>query len=1037
MNIRHYTDIPRKKFNQTSLSFFKRQKLPKNTILKFVPQQEAWIVERMGKFSRVLEPGLAILVPFLDKIKYVKSLKEIAMEIPSQSAITLDNVTLELDGVLYVRILDPYKACYGVEDAEYAVAQLAQTTMRSEIGQLALDHVLKERQMLNVNITEAINEAAADWGIKCLRYEIRDIHPPQNVLLAMHRQVSAERSKRAEILESEGQRQSCINIAEGQKQSQILNSEAIKQESINKATGEAEAILLKATATAKGISAIASVLSENPMGLDAVNLRIAEKYVNAFGNIAKESTSIVVPANLNSDINSMVAQALTVINKLNQNTLQKKGTGTTLPKAPAVLKTTPEEKKPFTMSAPPWQQQGAGENVDKVTTASSMPLLASGQSSSLESSKWGEYKAPDGRIYWSDGKTSVWEKPDELKTEEEIEIGKLNWKEYTAPGGRKYWYNTKSGTDHCVSSESVWNMPETCKKAIEALHSSKNQAALGQKNDERTTNQDDERQMMLRDEALAIGPDGKALPLVLASGLSEEKEMQNYTSLEEAEAVFMKMLKRCGVGANWTWEQTMRSVIKQPQYRVIKDPIQRKQAFEKYVQEIQKQESKKEHDRLTKLKADFNRMLKTHPEIKYYTRWRVAREILDGETVFKATDNEEERRQLFEEYVSELKRIENENEHKIKNEAMDAFSALLESLNLKPYSRWSSAQAKFREHPDFKSNPKFQVLSNLDILIVYESHIKGLERIYVDQRQANKAKKQRIERKNREEFVKLLQDLHHEKKIGPGTKWMTIYPIIKNDLRYKNMLGQPGSTPLELFWDIVEEAERDIRHKRNLAYDILDEQRFDFNDKTTLSQFSDLMRKDKKGAEFSDHTLSSLREKVLRRLENEKRSDERRQKRRINELRYLIKHLRPPLHPEDTWPDIRKRIEHTQEFLAVDSEENRELAFKKQMRLTISPRAPGTPDPPPKTETPPISAIQDTITTYIETPETPSTDPTTETVATIATHATAKYSPLFSALLTLQRIKSDRDHPPTEHSHKDNKDDTTLIESSEEEGEIH
>ncbi|KAG4306352.1 hypothetical protein PORY_000340 [Pneumocystis oryctolagi] len=346
INIRSYTDLPRRKFNQNSLNFFKKQKLPKNTIFKFVPQQEAWIVERMGKFSRVLEPGLAILVPFLDRIKYVKSLKEIAMEIPSQSAITLDNVTLELDGVLYVRILDPYKACYGVEDAEYAVAQLAQTTMRSEIGQLALDHVLKERQMLNINITEAINEAAADWGIKCLRYEIRDIHPPQNVLLAMHRQVSAERSKRAEILESEGQRQSCINIAEGQKQSQILNSEAIKQESINKATGEAEAILLKATATAKGISAIASVLSENPMGLDAINLRIAEKYVNAFGNLAKESTSLVVPANLN-DINSMVAQALTIVNKLNQNTQQKKETKAIVPKTSPASKTvaSPSEEK--------------------------------------------------------------------------------------------------------------------------------------------------------------------------------------------------------------------------------------------------------------------------------------------------------------------------------------------------------------------------------------------------------------------------------------------------------------------------------------------------------------------------------------------------------------------------------------------------------------------------------------------------------------------------------------------------------------------
>ncbi|KAG4306351.1 hypothetical protein PORY_000339 [Pneumocystis oryctolagi] len=591
------------------------------------------------------------------------------------------------------------------------------------------------------------------------------------------------------------------------------------------------------------------------------------------------------------------------------------------------------------MSAPPWQQRSAAENTNSTEASSSKALLVSEPPVSLEtSSKWSEYKAPDGRIYWNDGKTSVWEKPDELKTEEEasndccIEIGKLNWKEYIAPGGRKYWYNTKSG-------ESVWNMPDACKKAIEALRAAKEEAALRKEKNAMgidASNQDDGLQMVLRDDMVVAGPDGKAQSLALASSWVEEKEVQNYTSLEDAEAAFMKMLRRCGVGPNWTWEQTMRTVIKQPQYRAIKDPIQRKLTFEKYVEEIQKQESEREQDRLIKLKTDFNRMFKMHPEIKYYTRWRVAREILEGETAFRATDNEEERKQLFQEYIMELKRIENEKEHKMRNEAMDAFSALLESLKLKPYSRWSSAQAKFREHPEFKSNPKFQILSNLDILIVYESHIKGLERAYIDQRQANKLKKQRTERKNREEFTKLLQDLYYEKKIGPGTKWMTIYPLIKNDVRYKNILGQPGSTPLELFWDIVEEAERDMRHKKNLAHDILTEQKFDFNEKTTLSQFSEAIHKDKKGAELSDSTLSSiyviLRDKVLRRLEDEKKSDERRQKRRINELRYVIKHLKPPLQLSDTWEDVRKRIEHTEEFLAIDSEENRELAFKKQMR---------------------------------------------------------------------------------------------------------
>ncbi|KAI9768330.1 MAG: hypothetical protein M1840_004938 [Geoglossum simile] len=299
-------------------SYFQRPSLPANTIIRFVPQQTAWIVERMGKFNRILEPGLAILIPFLDRIAYVRSLKEAAIEIPSQSAITADNVTLELDGVLYTRIFDAYKASYGVEDAEYAISQLAQTTMRSEIGQLTLDHVLKERAALNTNITQAINEAAQDWGVVCLRYEIRDIHAPDGVVAAMHRQVTAERSKRAEILESEGQRQSAINIAEGRKQSVILASEAMRAEQINMASGEAEAILLKAQATAAGIDAVAKVIAEGKESAQgAVSLSVAEKYVDAFGKLAKEGTAVVVPGNV-GDIGGMIASAMAVYGKVSE-----------------------------------------------------------------------------------------------------------------------------------------------------------------------------------------------------------------------------------------------------------------------------------------------------------------------------------------------------------------------------------------------------------------------------------------------------------------------------------------------------------------------------------------------------------------------------------------------------------------------------------------------------------------------------------------------------------------------------------------------
>ena len=299
----------------SSLFAARRQSRP-NTVVVFVPSASAYIIERFGKYSRTLEPGLSFLVPIIDKIPYVKSLKEVAMEIPSQSAITLDNVTLDIDGVLYFKIVDPHKASYGVEDAEYAVSQLAQTTMRSEIGQLTLDNVLRERANLNHNITTAINDAADAWGVKCLRYEIRDIHPPKNVLLAMHRQVSAERSKRAEILESEGQRQSAINIAEGQKQSTILSSEAEKMKAINIASGNAESILLNARASAEGIEAIAGSIERNGnSGREAVSLRVAEQYVGAYAQLAQKGTSIIVPSS--GDMGGMIASAMSIFKTIN------------------------------------------------------------------------------------------------------------------------------------------------------------------------------------------------------------------------------------------------------------------------------------------------------------------------------------------------------------------------------------------------------------------------------------------------------------------------------------------------------------------------------------------------------------------------------------------------------------------------------------------------------------------------------------------------------------------------------------------------
>jgi len=286
--------------------------------VRIVPQQQVWIVERLGRFQGALQPGLNLILPYIDVVRYKHSLKEDAVDVNSQSAITKDNVTLTLDGVIYVRIIDPKMASYGVEDPYFALTQLAQTTMRSEIGKMTMDNTFEERETLNTNIVNSINEAATSWGIQCMRYEIKDINPPSSVLKAMEQQVTAERQKRADILESEGKRQSSINVAEGQKQEVVLESEAAKTDQINRAEGEAQAILTVATATAESIRQVAIAI-ESAGGEKAVSLRIAEQYVAAFGNLAQEGTTVLLPANT-GDAGSMVAQALSVYESIKGGT---------------------------------------------------------------------------------------------------------------------------------------------------------------------------------------------------------------------------------------------------------------------------------------------------------------------------------------------------------------------------------------------------------------------------------------------------------------------------------------------------------------------------------------------------------------------------------------------------------------------------------------------------------------------------------------------------------------------------------------------
>ena len=291
--------------------------------VRIVPQQSAWVVERLGRFHGTLEPGLNLIIPFLDRVAYIHSLKEVPLDVPEQICITKDNTQLGVDGILYYQVTDPRLASYGSSNYVSAITQLAQTTLRSEIGKMELDKTFESRDEMNRQVVSVLDEAGRSWGVKVLRYEIKNITPPEAILRSMQQQITAEREKRALIAKSEGERQQEINVADGEKQAAVLRSEGEKQAAINRAQGEATALRLIAEANAAAVRAVGEAISDKG-GMDAANLKVAQEYVAAFSQLAKQSNTLIVPSNA-ADVAALITTAMTVMDKTRQTQAAAKG----------------------------------------------------------------------------------------------------------------------------------------------------------------------------------------------------------------------------------------------------------------------------------------------------------------------------------------------------------------------------------------------------------------------------------------------------------------------------------------------------------------------------------------------------------------------------------------------------------------------------------------------------------------------------------------------------------------------------------------
>ncbi|CAI6242251.1 unnamed protein product [Periconia digitata] len=569
-------------------------------------------------------------------------------------------------------------------------------------------------------------------------------------------------------------------------------------------------------------------------------------------------------------------------------------------------------------------------------------------------SLWSAVKAGDKYYYVNNStKQTTWEKPEELMTDEERALANTNYVEYTSANGQKYWA-------HKETRETTWTMPDEVAENMKRIQAQRPPPPTGSNNAwaagpamipppfEQTRNAGDrpiipnprERYMPDRpDRTDRRDRDDRD------SGYAGERmERQNFVSAsnelqfptpQDAEAAFMKVLKQLKAQPDWTWSQTVRAGIKDPHWRAIPDPDKREEAFRKYCDELRAQEKNKEQDRQKKLRTDFMAMLASHPEIKHYTRWKTARPILEEETIFRSAKDDDERRHLFDEYIMQLRRSNAEKEAEEKKTALDDLAKLLQDMDLEPFTRWQAVDQNLdrliANHGD-----KFQSIHRLDVLTTFESHIKQLQRDHNERVQAEHQAKRRVERKNRDAFKDLLEELRHSGKLRYGTKWKDIHDDICDDPRYIAMLGQKGSSPLDLFWDMIGTEENKFRTLRRTALNALEEQQYEVTTATPFEEFSSIIRSSSRTANIDTQSMRSIYDyvlaKVKRREDDDRRNEEIDERWALDSFRSMLKRLEPPIILADDWESVRPRVEKTKEYLTLKSDSLRQIGFDKFYR---------------------------------------------------------------------------------------------------------